>query len=282
MPDISPVYAQLFDSSVKNAYEAKGVLRRFAYFKKNEGVNTFNFPVRSRGVAKQHNPQQALMPSGIGYTNVTVTPSNWIATEFTSIFNQAKTSIKEVADLADLLVTQINRREDQLLIDIWNAATMATGHTVDTDVGGSGTGLIGDKIRRAKRVLDRKNVPKTMGRGFVHSVEGLEAMLGETEVTSKDFNAVQALNDGTLTRWCGFDFEFIGEMDEGGLTFASGTIRNGYAVHMDANALGVNFEEQGSRVDWRADIYSWQSAVGYSGGAGVRDLNGIVRVQATE
>jgi hypothetical protein len=67
------------------------------------------------------------------------------------------------------------------------------------------SGMTTGKVRRAKYLLDVADAPKE-NRYLFYAAEQLENMLSELEVTSRDYNMVNALNEGTLTKWLGFDW----------------------------------------------------------------------------
>lgn len=272
-----------FDSQVKAAYSQPGMLSRCAYVKRNMGAGTWKYPTVSRGQAKVHTPYSEIVPMGVTYTQVTAVPEKYVASDYTSIFDAAETNISEQAQLAGIIAAAIGRREDQILIDIWNATTMLTGHTVDTNVGGSGTGMNLDKARRAARALDDKGVPED-GRHMVLAAQAKEQLLGLTPVISSDFANVKALVTGQVKELMGFEWNFLahgaGARPEGGLTVAS-SVRDGFAVHVDATGLGVVMAGK-TTVDWIPQRRCWLTAQDYEAGAAVRDRDGVVKVQSTE
>jgi hypothetical protein len=280
---LAAVGITFFDSMVKAAYHQKSMLRSTVYNKVNMGADTFKFPTVGRGVTAQHTPHQLITPMGIQFGFKTATPTDYVGAEYSNIFDQAKTNVQEEKELAGAIANAVERRDDQEIIAACVAATMASGHTVTTNEGGSDTALNAKKIRAAARVLDDKGVPED-GRCFVQSVKGKERLMDETSVTSTDFVATQALATGQLKEWMGFTFKWIahgaGVRPEGGLPIAS-NVRDGFAYHRDAIGYGILIEGT-VRKDYIAERLSWLIAQPFSAGGVVRDLDGIVKVQATE
>jgi hypothetical protein len=113
--------------------------------------------------------------------------------------------------------------------------------------GGGSTGLTVAKLQAAKLALDEVPVPQS-GRRFLSSPEGIIDLLVDPQVTSTDYNTVQALVSGTLTMpYMGFSF-----LTTTLLPVAS-NIRECYAWHEASMGMlvGKNLEV---RVTERADL----------------------------
>ena len=266
-----------FDAIVKHEYQGMGKLRPTVRVKTGVVGATHRFPRMGKGLATKRVPQTDVVPMNIQHTNATATLEDWNAAEFTDIFDQAKTNVDERRELAVTIAGAITRREDQLIIDALEAA--ATTLTVDTNVGGAGTDLNTAKARRAKRLLDAGGVPAG-NRTFVHSAVGLEAMLGQTDVTSSDFNSIKALVDGEFDTWLGFKWMMIEDRDEGGLTLAA-TLRTSFAYHMQSTGLAVGIDFT-TEVNYIPVKTSWLANGLFSAGAIAIDADGIVEITSTE
>lgn len=110
----------------------------------------------------------------------------------------------------------LGREIDQVILDAIeaDALTGKDGTTtvafdsnmeVGLDVGGVGSMLNTDKLRRASRLLNANDVEEEDRYIVMHPLQ-LEAMLGETETTSADFNTVKALVNGQINSFLGFTF----------------------------------------------------------------------------
>ncbi|GAT35615.1 hypothetical protein TSACC_3686 [Terrimicrobium sacchariphilum] len=91
--------------------------------------------------------------------------------------------------------------------------TLPASQTIAVDFVRTGSaansGLTLDKLRRAKRILDDNEVPDDEQRTIAVTSAQIEDLLRYTEVTSKDYNIVQALVDGTLNKFLGFEFKRV-------------------------------------------------------------------------
>ncbi len=268
-----------FDARVKAAYELGGLLRNTVEIADNIVGATHRFNTIGKGVATRRIDKTDVVPMNIVHGNATATLEDWNAAEYTGIFNQQKVNYKEQDKLATIIANAIGRREDQLILDALDAA--ATTLTVSTDVGGTGTGMNTAKLRRAARLLNQKGVPRTKGeRTIVISASGLEELLGDTPVTSSDYNVVKTLYDGEISHWLGFEFKVMEDRDEGGLPKAS-AVRTSFAYHKAAVGLAVGINMR-TEVNYIPVKTSWLANGLFSAGAVAIDADGIVEISSTE
>ena len=68
----------------------------------------------------------------------------------------------------------------------------------------SGVNVLG--LRAIKRILDGNDVDESIPRHAAINAAGLQSLLGETQVTSSDFNTVKALVQGEVNTYMGFNF----------------------------------------------------------------------------
>ncbi len=268
-----------FDARVKAAYELGGLLRGTVEVADNIVGATHRFNKMGKGMATRRIDQTDVVPMNILHGNATATLEDWNAAEYTGIFNQQKVNYKEQDKLASIIANAIGRREDQLILDALDAA--ATSLTVDTNVGGAGTGLNTAKIRRAARLMNQKGVPRGKGeRTMVISAEGLEQLLGDPDATTIDKNLIKALYDGEISHWVGFDFKVMEDRDEGGLPKA-GNLRTSFAYHKPAIGLAVGINMR-TEVNYVPVKTSWLANGIFSAGSVAIDADGIVELTTTE
>ena len=145
----------------------------------------------------------------------------------------------------------------------------------------AGAALNVQALRRAKRVLDANDVDVSIPRYLAHTAWALENLLGQTEVTSSDYNTVKALVQGEVNTFLGFNFirtERITDQS-GSLAFdqTTGVVGSGsgdangydkcYAFAKDALILGLG-KDITARISERADkSYSVQAYACMSIGA---------------
>lgn len=266
-----------FDSQIKAAYQMAGLLRPHIRVKTGVVGGTAEFRRYGRGVATPRVPQTDVTVMNTGYAKRQALLADWNAAEYTDVFDQATTNIDEQPIVATNIASAIGRREDQMVLDAMDAANASVN--VDTAVGGAASGLNMAKLRRAKRIMDQRAVPAGM-RGFIHSAEGLEQLLGLTEVTSADFNAVRVLTNGEVNQFLNFTFIMIDDRAEGGLP-RTGQLRTNYAFDKMAIGLAIG-------IDYRNEVFyipektSWLANGLFKAGAISIDDEGVVEVQTTE
>ena len=273
---ISSAFVQLFDAEVKQAYQGARSLAGVTRERTNVEGNQVKFPKIGKGTATVRVPQTDVTPLNVTYSQITATMSDYIAAEYSDIFQQSKVNFDERQELVQVVGGAIGRRMDQLVIDALNAASSPS--TVATSVGGAGTNMNLAKLLAAKKALDANNVPAD-NRCMVIHANGLSALLDETELTSSDFATVKALSTGEIDTFLGFKFITIGDRDEGGLPLPS--TRTCFAFHRDAVGLGISMNQR-SEINYVAEKTSFLVSSMFSAGAVAIDDDGIVKISATE
>jgi hypothetical protein len=275
---VSNAFVTLFDSEVKQAYQGQRMLAGLTRERTGVEGSTVKFPKIGKGTATVRVPQTDVTPLNVSYSQVTATMEDYIAAEYSDIFNQQKINFNERQELVQVVSGAIARRMDQVVLDALAAASSPS--TVGNDVGGTDSNLNVAKMRAAKKALDANNVPAE-GRILVIHANSLDSLLGETEVTSSDFNTVKALVQGDINTFLGFNVVTLGDRDEGGLPIDGSSDRTLYAFHRDAVGLGVGMG-QTSRVDYIAEKTSFLVASMFSAGAVAIDDEGIVTITCRE
>jgi hypothetical protein len=276
---ISNAFVTLFDTEVKQAYQADAVLRNTVRLRTGVTAATHKFPKIGSGVAQVRIPQSDVTPLNVDYSQATVNMQDWIAAEYSDIFNQAKVNFDERQELVQVVGKAVARRADQLVINA--LATSSTSNTVGTNIGGSGSNMNIEKLIAAKQVLDTKNVPMQDRFMLIHA-NSLAGLLAETEVTSSDFNTVKALVQGQLDTYLGFKIITIGDRDEGGLVGGgSGQTRKVWAWHRSAVGMAESMGIK-SEINYIPEKTSWLVASMFSAGAVAIDNQGIVEITCTE
>tara|TARA_S200002703_G_scaffold13223_1_gene11634 strand:- start:2182 stop:3024 length:843 start_codon:yes stop_codon:yes gene_type:complete len=275
---ISNAFVTLFDSEVKQAYQGQRLLSGVCRERAGVEGSTVKFPKIGKGSATIRVPQTDVTPLNVSYSQVTATMEDYIAAEYSDIFNQQKVNFNERQELVQVVSGAIARRMDQVVLDALAAAS--SPETVSNDIGGTDSNLNVAKLREAKKKLDKNNVPGE-GRSILVHANNLQSLLGETEVTSADFNTVRALVSGEIDTFLGFKFITFGDRDEGGLPVDGSSDRTVYAFHRDALGLGIGMGQQ-SRVDYIAEKTSFLVASMFSAGAVAIDDEGIVTITCRE
>ena len=275
---LSNAFVTLFDAEVHQAYQGKAQLVGAVRQRRGVEGSTVQFPKVGRGVATPRISQTDVTPLNVGFDKVTVLLQDWIAAEYSDIFSQQKVNFDERSELVQVLGNAIGRRQDQLILSA--LSTSSTSLLVGNDVGGTDTNMNVAKLRQAKGLMDKNNVPPTDRHIIVHS-NGLQALLGETAVTSSDFNTVKALVSGELNTFLGFTFHVIGDRSEGGLAIDGSLDRTCFAFHKDAIGYAEGIAPK-TEINYVPEKTSFLVASMFSAGATTIDAEGIVSITARE
>jgi len=213
-----------------------------------------------------------------GWSQVTATLADWNAAEYSDIFMQQKVNFDERQELVQLVSNAIGRRQDQMIIDA--LVNSSTSLTVSNDIGGSDTNLSVAKLREAKRLLDKNNVPPE-GRHIVLHGNSLASLLSETAVTSSDFNTVKALVAGELNTFLGFTFHLLGDRSEGGLPIDGSLDRKVFAFHKDAVGYAEGIAPR-TEINYIPEKTSFLVNAVFSATATAIDAEGIVQLTCRE
>ena len=276
--NLSTAFVTLFDAEVKQAYQAQAVLRGAVRLRSGVEGATYKFPKIGKGVAQVRVPQTDVSPLNVSYGQVTVTLEDYIAAEYSDIFMQQKVNFDERRELVQVVSNAIGRRQDQLILDALNASS--TSLTVSNDIGGTDSNLNVAKLRETKRLLDAKNVPMDNRHLIIHA-DSLASLLGETSVTSSDFNTVKALVQGDINTFLGFTFHTLGDRDEGGLPIDGSLDRTVYAFHRDALGMAEGIAPK-TEINYIAEKTSFLVASMFSAGSVAIDDEGIVKITCRE
>ena len=273
---ITNAFVTLFDEEVKQAYQGEALLRGTMRSRTGVQGNTVKFPKIGKGVATVRVPQTDVTPLNVTYSQVTATMTDYIAAEYSDIFHQGKVNFDERRELVQVVSKSIARRMDQLCIDALNAASSPS--TVATTVGGAGSNMNIEKLRAAAKAMNDNNVPAEGRHLLMHSSQ-LDALLGETEITSADFASVKALVRGEINTFMGFNIITMGDRDEGGIPKPS--TRTCFAWHQDSMGYAESMSQK-SEVNYIPEKTSFLVSSMFSAGAVAIDDEGIVKISCTE
>ena len=279
--NLSPAFVQLFEAEVHQAYQGAAVLRGAGRTRTGVTGDTVKFPKVGKGSASLRVPQTTVTPINASFSSVSVSMQDFVAAEYSDIFNQQKVNFDERQELAQVVGNAIGRREDQIIIDALNAASAGSSvaKTVVTSGSAAASNLNVGKILAAKKALDAKNVPPT-DRHFVIHANNLAGLLGDERAISSDFQTVQALVSGSINTMLGFQFHIVGDRDEGGLPLATAD-RTCFAFHRSALGVGVGIAPK-TEINYIPEKTSFLVTAMLSMGSGVIDTDGLVDVTCEE
>jgi len=274
--NVTTAFVTLFESEVKQAYQAQAMLRGTCRTRTGVQGNTVKFPKIGKGVATPRIPQTDVTPLNVTYSQVTANMSDYIASEYSDIFHQSHINFDERRELVEVVSKAIARRMDQIVIDALNASSGAS--TVATSIGGASSNMNIDKLRATAKAMNEKNVPSE-GRYLLMHASQLDALLGETETTSSDFASVKALVRGEINSFMGFNILTMGDRDEGGIPKPS--TRTCFAWHKDSLGYAESMAQK-SEINYVPEKTSFLVSSMFSAGAVAIDDEGIVKISCTE
>lgn len=275
---LSNAFVTLFDAEVKQAYQGKAQLVGAVRQRRGVEGSTVKFPKVGKGVATARVSQTDVTPMNVGFSNVTATLTDWNAAEYSDIFSQQKVNFDERSELVQVVGSAIGRRQDQIILDA--LAASSTSLTVANDIGGTDSNMNVAKLREAKKLLDKNNVPMDNRHIILHA-NSLASLLSETSVTSSDFNTVKALVQGEINTFLGFTFHILGDRSEGGLAIDGSSDRTLWAFHRDALGYAEGIAPR-TEINYVPEKTSWLVNALFSAGAIAIDAEGIVQITARE
>lgn len=257
-----------FDSDVNKAYTGMPKLTPTVTNRTGVIGDTYTFRNMGRGMAKRRGaPQTNVTPMNVTHTRVPCVLENWIATEYTDIFDEPTVNFQERLELAEVIGTAIGLREDQLVIDAC-IAIGTYGSSIAANFGGNGLNVT--KLRRINAYYTSIGVGSDLH--IMADATGKEEMLGDAQATSSDYASVKALVNGEINTFMGFTFHWIETRQEGGLPTNTGFAYHKPAVGTAAATL------KGATVDWSTDKESWKSSKPLKMGAVSRRDEGVVEI----
>lgn len=175
------------------------------------------------------------------------------------------------------------------------AVALATTNQLAAHSGSAVSDLNMKTLRAAKRMLDAAEVDPSIKRYFVCGSKQIESLLGQTEVTSSDYNTVKALVQGEVNAFMGFEFIRIERLiTQTAALSGSGTngvigsgtsligARKCYAYAADGALLAIGADMKG-RISERDDkSYATQVYACMSIGGTRMEENKVVEVLCTE
>ena len=275
---LSNAFVTLFDAEVHQAYQAKAQLVGATRQRRGVEGATVKVPKVGKGVATLRVPQTDVTPLNVDFSQVTATLEDWNAAEYSDIFMQQKVNFDERQELVQVVATAIGRRQDQLILDA--LAASGTTNTVANDIGGTDTNLNVAKLREAKKLLDKNNVPP-QDRHIILHANNLASLLSETAVTSSDFNTVKALVAGEINTFLGFTFHTLGDRAEGGLAVDGSLDRTLFAFHKQSMGYAEGIGPK-TEINYVPEKTSFLVNAMFSAASVAIDAEGIVQLTCRE
>lgn len=276
---LSAVARQEFDSQVKHAYQQAGKLKGAVTLRDGVNGDIYKFRRMGKGLANQKASQADVTPMDISHNLINCILENWLAPEYTDIFDAAEVNFDEQSELAKVIASALGRRQDQLIIDAFGSIPGDAG-TALTPIAVGAAGMSVDKIRQAGAAFDGVGMGME-GRYIAWNKTQKQQLLGSTEATSADFMNVKALVNGDINTFYGFNFILIEDRDEAGLPGGGTADATSYAFHKDAVGLATGIDVK-TEVNYIAEKTSWLCNGLLKAGAVVRDAQGVIEIHTSD
>lgn len=144
------------------------------------------------------------------------------------------------SDYVKAMVAALNRAKDDVIISAALGSARSTSGNVALTAGqqiaNGGTGMTKAKIITAKKIFRANEADEHNGEELyiTYTDDELEDVLSDTTLTSADFMAVKALQEGDISRkWCGFNWIPTQRVPD------TGSVRSCFAWAKSGIVLGV-------------------------------------------
>ena len=267
---LSTVAVTEFDSMVKHAYQNASLLRNAVTVRNNVVGDTYKFRSMGKGTASARGTTQTdVTPMNVAHGLITATLANYVAPEYTDIFDAAEVNFDEKQELAKTIAGALGRRLDDIVISAMDAATpAATVGTGSTAL--AATDLIDAKVELVKGGVGSADLYCAI------SGAGLAGLLADEKVSSADYQNVKALVNGEVNTFAGFNVIVIEDRTVGGLTTTS-DVTAGYAFAKDAIGLAIGVDNK-TTIDYVPEKVSYLCNGMLKAGAAVRDTAGLIQI----
>tara|TARA_A200000159_G_C7337275_1_gene345628 strand:+ start:4736 stop:5572 length:837 start_codon:yes stop_codon:yes gene_type:complete len=267
---LSTVAVTEFDSMVKHAYQNASLLRNAVTVRNNVVGDTYKFRALGKGTASVRGTTSSdVSPMNVAHSTSSATLANYVAPEYTDIFDQAEVNFDEKQELAQTIAGALGRRLDDIVITAMDAATPSA------TVGAGGTALAATDLIDAKVELVKNGVG-SKDLYCAISGAGLAGLLADEKVSSADYQNVKALVNGEINTFAGFNVVVIEDRTVGGLTTAS-DVTAGYAFAKDAIGLAIGVDNK-TTIDYVPEKVSYLCNGMLKAGAAVRDTGGLIQI----
>ena len=267
---LSTVAVTEFDSMVKHAYQNASLLRNAVTVRNNVVGDTYKFRAMGKGTASARGTTQTdVTPMNVAHSLVQATLANYVAPEYTDIFDAAEVNFDEKQELAKTIAGALGRRLDDIVISAMDAATPAATVGVGTTALAA-TDLIDAKVELVKGGVGSADLYCAI------SGAGLAGLLADEKVSSADYQNVKALVNGEVNTFAGFNVIVIEDRTVGGLT-TTGDVTAGYAFAKDAIGLAIGVDNK-TTIDYVPEKVSYLCNGMLKAGAAVRDAAGLIQI----
>ena len=282
--EVTTAFVQQYSANVQMLSQQKGSLLRDAVrVESMTGKNAF-FDQVGKATAQKRTTRHADTPQiDTPHARRRVSLVDYEYADLIDEQDKVRMLIDPTSAYAQAAAFALGRAMDDEIISA-ATGTAFTGETGSTStalpagqqIANGGTDLTVAKLRTAKKTLDLASVDPSIPRYIACGPDQIEALLGDTNVTSSDFNTVKALVQGEVNQFMGFTFITSTRLAK------SGNIRSCFAWAEDGLALAIGKDVM-ARIDERADKgYATQVYYCMSIGATRMEEEKVVQIDCDE
>lgn len=278
---VDQAYVRLYDDLVKLVYQGEGNQLRNTIRTKTDVVgSTVQFVVYGKGNASPRIYRSPVQPMSPSIATPVATLTDWVAADYTDIFEQQKINYNEIEELSKVAAYAIGRTHDQLIIDDGLVGSGTTNIIPD-----GGDNLTFEKVLQVNQYFNDIGVPP--GDRFIAISASAEASLMESDqLTNKFFVNNMVIQQGTFNHQmlAGLNFIVVPTTTVDGQTYGLpkvGNIRSNFAWHKQAVGFALGLDQR-TQINYIPQMLSWLTATILSAGAVAIDATGIVEVQCDE
>lgn len=252
--EVTTAFVQQYSANVQMLSQQKGSLLRDAVRTESmTGKNAF-FDQVGKATAQKRTTRHADTPQiDTPHARRRVTLVDYEYADLIDEQDKVKMLIDPTSAYAQAAAFALGRAMDDEIISaaLGTAFTGETGSTstalpAGQQIANGGADLTVAKLRTAKKTLDLASVDPSIPRYIAVGPDQIEALLGDTNVTSSDFNTVKALVQGEVNQFMGFNFITSNRLSK------AGNIRSCFAWAEDGLALAIGKDVM-ARIDERSD-----------------------------
>ena len=282
--EVTTAFVQQYSANVQMLSQQKGSLLRDAVrVESMQGKNAF-FDQVGKATAQKRTTRHADTPQiDTPHARRRVSLVDYEYADLIDEQDKVRMLIDPTSAYAQAAAFALGRAMDDEIISaaLGTAFTGETGSTstalpAGQQIANGSADLTVAKLRTAKKTLDLASVDPSIPRYIAVGPDQIEALLGDTNVTSSDFNTVKALVQGEVNQFMGFNFITTNRLSK------SGNIRSCFAWAEDGLALAIGKDVM-ARIDERSDKgYATQVYYCMSIGATRMEEEKVVQIDCDE
>lgn len=192
--------------------------------------------------------------------------------------NQMKISYRQ--GLINNLNLAVQRKLDQIILDTLQENVSEYPFVVNENVGGKNTNLNVDKLRKAKRLMDKNNVP-AQDRIAIIDVNSEHKLMQEEDVKNSLYNNTKVLVNGSIGSYYGTQLLPLTDIDNEDGLIIENNIRSNFVVQKGAVGLAYSTRPK-LEINKIPDSPGHNILIVMSVGCAILNPKGIVHIKTYE